>query len=83
MVGLAQQKHENVNCALPLAVKDSNTTNLHSHLKYKHPEKYSIVQSASKKRWKKEKCLTPASHPSQLYGRNRSYYQHLLGNARS
>jgi len=36
-------------------LKDSNTTNLHSHLKYKHLEEYSLVQHASEKGQKKKK----------------------------
>jgi len=31
-------------CQLPVGAKDSNTTNLYSHLKIKHPEGFSLVQ---------------------------------------
>ena len=40
-------------CYQTIATKDSNTANLHSHLKYKHPEEYSLVQCASEKGQKK------------------------------
>ena len=43
-------------CHHTVAAKDSNTTNLHSHLKYKHPEEYSLVQRATEKGQKKEKA---------------------------
>ena len=46
-------------CYNNVAVKDSNTTNLHSHLKHKHPEEYSLVQRASEKGRKKEKAPDP------------------------
>ena len=46
-------------CYNNVAVKDSNATNLHSHLKHKHPEEYSLVQRASEKGRKKEKAPDP------------------------
>ena len=46
-------------CYNTVAAKDSNTTNLHSHLKHKHPEEYSLVQCASEKGRKKEKAPDP------------------------
>ena len=43
-------------CYQTIAAKDSNTTNLHSHLKYKYPEEYLLVQRASEKGQKKKKA---------------------------
>ena len=38
-----------------MAAKYSNTTNLHSHLKHRHPVEYSVVQYASERGVRKTK----------------------------
>ena len=46
-------------CYNTVAAKNSNTTNLHSHLKHKHLKEHSLVQRASEKERKKEKAPDP------------------------
>ena len=40
-------------CGTEVLAKDSNTSNLYSHLRYKHPEEHSIVQAATGAKGKK------------------------------
>jgi len=42
-----------------VSANNSNTTNLHSHLKHKDREEYSVVQHASKNGQKKDKVSDP------------------------
>ena len=61
-------------CRATIAAKDSNTTNLYSHLKSKHPEEFLLAQRASNKgslerkgqasildSWKKQQLLSSSS----------------------
>ena len=47
-------------CQATVAVEDSNTSNLYSHLKSKHPEDYSIAQ-VSKKDLSEAKAVSSSS----------------------
>ena len=41
-------------CELEVLAKDSNTSNLYSHLRHKHPDTHSVVQTATETKGKKE-----------------------------
>ena len=51
-------------CQLPVGAKDSNTTNLYSHLKIKHPEEFSLLQCTNSSKRCKAQKETGKNQPS-------------------